>query len=206
MGKPESRMRRNSKSDASSSQARLQDAYLGGLIDTATGKPCASSKSDCQGGPKAEKERMVTQSTRVSSHNSPYAVFSIVREIYEREHDDLMDDLDVNIVIWCIYLNATLRTAVHLGQDYEANLRYVKNNLWNSVGLLFRETGKLISEKKEITGVSTIRFKDATWMSTSLLCENGLSDHQCQSLRLLRLCALCGNNGRRSYCNLEEQN
>ena len=35
--KPESRMRRNSKYDAvSSSQARLQDAYLGGLMDTAT--------------------------------------------------------------------------------------------------------------------------------------------------------------------------
>ena len=35
-GKPESRMRRNSKSDAaSSSQVRLQDAYLGGLMDTA---------------------------------------------------------------------------------------------------------------------------------------------------------------------------
>ena len=45
MGKPESRMRRNSKSDAaSSSQARLQDAYLGGLVDTATGKPVAASQ------------------------------------------------------------------------------------------------------------------------------------------------------------------
>ena len=92
-GKPESRRRRNSKSDAVlSSQARLGDAYLGGLMDpateepvatkeesedvdlsesetgsdedvtwkpvackTATGKPYASSKSDCQGGPKAAK-------------------------------------------------------------------------------------------------------------------------------------------------------
>ena len=37
--KPESRMRRNSKSDAaSSSLVRLQDAYFGGLMDRATGK------------------------------------------------------------------------------------------------------------------------------------------------------------------------
>ena len=44
-GKPESRMRRNSKSDAtSSSQARLKDAYLGGLVDTATGKPAATKE------------------------------------------------------------------------------------------------------------------------------------------------------------------
>ena len=42
-GKPESRMRRNSRSDAaSSSQVRLQDAYLGGLMDTATEKPVAT--------------------------------------------------------------------------------------------------------------------------------------------------------------------
>ena len=45
MGKPESRRTRNSKSDAaSSSQARLQDAYLGGLMDTATGKPVATEE------------------------------------------------------------------------------------------------------------------------------------------------------------------
>ena len=38
-------MRRNSKSDAaSSSQARLQDAYLGGLMETATVKPVATKE------------------------------------------------------------------------------------------------------------------------------------------------------------------
>ena len=43
--KPESRMRRNSKSDAaSSSQVRLQDAFFGGLMDTATVKPFATKE------------------------------------------------------------------------------------------------------------------------------------------------------------------
>ena len=42
-GKPESRMRRNSKPDAaSSSQVKLQDAYLGGLMDKAMVKPVAT--------------------------------------------------------------------------------------------------------------------------------------------------------------------
>ena len=49
------------------------------------------------------------------------AVFSIVRKIYEREPDDPMDDLDVNMAIWGIFLNTTLQAAVHLGQDCEAN-------------------------------------------------------------------------------------
>ena len=44
-GKPESSMRRNSKSDAaSSSQVRLQDAYFGGLMDTSTGKLVATKE------------------------------------------------------------------------------------------------------------------------------------------------------------------
>ena len=43
--KRESRTRRNSKSDAaSSSQVRLQDAYLGGSMDTATGKLVATEE------------------------------------------------------------------------------------------------------------------------------------------------------------------
>ena len=62
------------------------------------------------------------------------AVFSIVRRIYGREHDDPMNGSDVNMAILGIFLNATLRAAVHLGQDHEVNLRYVKKNLWNSVG------------------------------------------------------------------------
>ena len=44
-GKPASKMRRNSKSDAaSSSQVKLQDAYFGGLMDRVAGKPAATKE------------------------------------------------------------------------------------------------------------------------------------------------------------------
>ena len=33
------------------------------------------------------------------------------------------------MAIWSIFLNATLRAAVHLGQDYEANLRHAKKRM-----------------------------------------------------------------------------
>ena len=81
---------------------------------------------------------MVTQPLHVSPATGHHAetVFSIVRMIYGREHDDFVNDLDVNMAFSGIFLDTTLRAAVHLGQDNEANLRYVKNNLWNSVGLI----------------------------------------------------------------------
>ena len=75
------------------------------------------------------------------------------------------------MAIWGIFLNVTLQAAVHLGQDYETNLRYVKNHLCNSVKQLFNETDKLISGEIEITGANTIKFRELTWMSTSLLCS-----------------------------------
>ena len=45
-GKSESRMRRNSKPDAASnSQVKLQDAYLGGLLDRVAGKLVATEEN-----------------------------------------------------------------------------------------------------------------------------------------------------------------
>ena len=125
-----------------------------GCFKTAAGKPYASSKSDCQGRPKAEKiEWSHNLHVSPATNHQTEAVFSIVRGTYGREHDDPMNDLDVNMAIWCILLNATLRAAVHLGQDYDVNSLFVKNHLWNSVGQLLRETAKLISDQNEITGV-----------------------------------------------------
>ena len=93
------------------------------------------------------------------------------------------------MAIWGIFLNTTLQAAVHLGQDYEANLRYVENHFRNSVGQLFYETGKLIREQPEITGVNTIKFKELAWMSASS-CAKELIRSPSRNLFLLRLCVL----------------
>ena len=39
-------------------------------------------------------------------------------------------------------MNATLRAAVHLGKDYDMNLRYVKNDIWENNGTAFHGNGK----------------------------------------------------------------
>ena len=103
----------------------------------------------------------------------PYmdTVFSILIKIYDREPTNNMDDLDVNAAILGRFLNTTLQAAVHLGQDCEVNLRFVKNHLWNSVEQLFNESGRLVRDRTEIIGVTKIDFKELTWRSTSLLCS-----------------------------------
>ena len=52
-------------------------------------------------------------------------------------------------------MNATLKAAVHLGNEHDVNLRFVKKYLRKTTGQLFRETEKLIS--------------DLRWLSTNLL-------------------------------------
>ena len=89
--------------------------------------------------------------------------------IYGRNPGDPMKDLDVNLAIWRMFMNTTLRAAVHLGKDNEANFRYVKNHLWKTVGQLFRETEKPVGGQTETTGINLINFQDLKWMSTSLL-------------------------------------
>ena len=70
-----------------------------------------------------------------------------------------------------MFMNATLQAAVHLGQDCDQNLRFVKKHFWSSLKKLFKETEKLIKDQTEIIGASLIVYKDYTWSATSLLCD-----------------------------------
>ena len=53
-----------------------------------------------------------------------------------------MEDLNVSAAIWRMFMNTTLQVAVHLGQDFDQNLRFVKNHFWSSLKKLFKETEK----------------------------------------------------------------
>ena len=68
-----------------------------------------------------------------------------------------------------MFMNTTLRAAVHLGKDYEVNLRYVRDHLWKTAEQLFNETKKLVSGQTETAGISLISFQDFRLVSTSLL-------------------------------------
>ena len=79
------------------------------LYKKVTGKPGASSKSENSENLKAERKEW-PHNLDMSPATVPHmeTVFSIVRKIYEREPADPMEDLDVNVGIWGIFLNTTL--------------------------------------------------------------------------------------------------
>ena len=65
------------------------------------------------------------------------------RQKFGRKPGDKMEDLDVNTSIWRIFMTATLRAAVHLGNDYVVNLHSTKNQSKRTLKLLFNATSLL---------------------------------------------------------------
>ena len=68
---------------------------------------------------------------------------------------DQMKDLDMNTAKWDICISVTRQVAVHLGKDYIENLRSTKNQTKKSLRQLFQVTEKLITDRTEITGITT---------------------------------------------------
>ena len=82
-----------------------------------------------------------------------------------------MKDLDVNLALWGMFLNTTLRAAVHLGKDYDMNLRFVEELSLENSGTAFQRNRKAgqWSGQTETAGMSLMNFQDLRWISTSFL-------------------------------------
>ena len=101
------------------------------------------------------KSRLWPHHFRISPDCVPHMekVFSIARNIYDRKRTDNLEDFHVKTAIWAFFhVCHTTKAAVHF------NLR----SLW---------TEKLIKEKTEVTGLSTINWDQPMWRESSLLCD-----------------------------------
>ena len=130
----------------SESWSNHEEEVTGKLVahEKVIGKLVASRNSENSGSPKAGN-RKLPHNFHMSSAIVPRMekVYSIFRKIYDRSHTDNLNDLDVNIAIWDIFMNTTLQAAVH-GQDYMENLRLTKNQLLKSVEQLFQVTDRAV--------------------------------------------------------------
>ena len=89
--------------------------------------------------------------------------------LHGRPSYDPMEDLDVNVALWRVFMNATLKAAVHLRNDHDVNLRYGKNYSWRTTGQLFGDMEKLSSGQTETTGFNLIDSQDLSRVSTSFI-------------------------------------
>ena len=71
--------------------------------------------------------------------------------------------LDLNAAIWSVFMSVTLQAAGHVGTDYTGNLRSTRNQSKKSLRQLFQVTRKLITDRTEITGITTIDWQQLMW-------------------------------------------
>ena len=74
--------------------------------------------------------RLSHQNLIISPNNVAYLqkkIYSSARRKLGRQLEDDMLEVDVNMMIWGTFMSATMKAAVHLGQDDQGNLRTTKN-------------------------------------------------------------------------------
>ena len=101
-------------------------------------------------------------------------VCSNLRQNIGRTSGDDMNDLDVNSLIWEMFLSATLDAAVHLGQGYLDNLHSAENQTQRTIKQLLDVTKKLITDQTEIQSFSKIDRHTDPWQRTTLLTDKAV--------------------------------
>ena len=72
-------------------------------------------------------------------------------------------------------MSATMKAAVHLGQDCGDNLRTAKNTDFEQVKALFDiSQSSILNHKSEIYGISTIEWNTTPWMRSTLLHDRAI--------------------------------
>ena len=141
-GRHDSRMSVEASSfdGASTSQVRLMDAYLGGLMEGQRGDPSHQEEDNSEDSDNLEagtwcyKEEFVarkniawgqTLCTRniclqlsINTNQFTNAVFSVVCDIYGKYHDESMGDLNVHLDIWRMFMYSTLQALIFTGEEY----------------------------------------------------------------------------------------
>ena len=99
-------------------------------------------------------------------------VFDIVRQKLGRPEDDTMDQIDTNLAMWRIFMTTCTKAAVHLGKDYEENLRVVRNtNFWELRPFFTTAQCLILNQKEEAFGVNTVDWDKSPWMKRTLVHE-----------------------------------
>ena len=96
-------------------------------------------------------------------------------------------------------MSATLAAAVHFGQDYLENLHSTKNQTQRTMRQFFDVTKKLITDQREIQGISMIDWYQRCWQMTTLLTDKAVH----LSTAKVQFSIVSGQDGSKSHKRME---
>ena len=97
----------------------------GARTNEACGKPLAgeTAESISSSFQKSQNHKAATWNNclqlSIPANKFTNAVFSMVWNIYGKYHDESMDDLDVHLAIWRMFVYISLQTSISIGKEYD---------------------------------------------------------------------------------------
>ena len=116
------------------------------------------------------------QTTRLDHHNLQVTDYGYVERVFTNlrrklngTEDDEMFHLKTNVLIWGLFMSTTMKSAIHLGLEYDQNLSAYQNTNFGGIKTLFDISLRLISENAvEIQNLSTMMYDFSLWMRMTL--------------------------------------
>ena len=141
--------------------------------DTGQGNMAKRSRS-C--GNLRRKIQIQLQTTRLDHHNLQVTDYGYVEKVFtnlrrklNRNEKDEMFDLTTIVLIWALFMSTTMKSAIHLGLEYEKNLIACQNHNFGGTNTLFDISLRLIAENSfEILNLSTMMYDFSPWMRMTL--------------------------------------
>ena len=118
--------------------------------------------------------------TRLSHHNLTISwnfvghlekFYSNVRQKLGRPPGDDMPEIDVNTMIWRIFMSSTKKETVHLGQDHQENVEATKNTDFEKIKHMIGYFTEIDpgSRARKYMGYLQLMGITIPWMRTALL-------------------------------------
>ena len=130
-----------------------------------------------------------------------------LRQQLKRKPEDKMEDLDVNTLIWRMFMSVTQQAAVHLGYDYLDNVHSIKNQPQRTVKQLIDRWNEQVGQRtyrniRDIPYRLTRKFPErddsVDWPSSSAV--------NSESLCILQFCIEHGKKQWKSSKRMEGEN
>ena len=113
--------------------------------------------------------RLDRQNLQVTEYGYVEKVFTNLRRKLNRTEDDDMFDLKTNVLIWGLFMSTTMKSAIHLGLDYDQNLIVCQNTNFEGIKTLFDISLRLIAVNPfDILNLSTMMYDFSPWMRMTL--------------------------------------
>ena len=130
-------------------------------------------------------------------------VLSNVRQRYGRKPEEKMEDLDVNTILWRMFMSVTLQAAVHLWNGHAEHLHSIKNQPKRIIETVVQFTWEVDQGSQRNLSSPGIYSQQLVWQRSTLLTDRAVQFATAKNLPRLRFSIVYGRTQFKSRQSME---